>query len=186
MKISKGRITLVALLLVAAFVLSGSTYSYWASSFAYTAGAERNPSLTIGSGKPVQTHINVTGDDFQGKVLVPEGRIGDSVETAVDKVTIEYKVNWASENTNAAKGAVDKLIVNTGKALIGNSNEYGHLINVDVKQGNGAEIKVDSEGVTIILEVTLTEPQNVTEYEAIAGKEISIPLEIMLENSNLG
>lgn len=125
-------------------------------------------------------------ENLSGKVLVPEGRVKDSLEPAVDSVTIKYDVTWDSANENAAKGAVDKLVVNTDTPLIGESNEYGNLINVEVVSGNGAEIIADSGAVTIELKVTLTEPRTVTEYEAIAGKEISIPLEIMLENSNLG
>lgn len=171
------RSLLLVLLIIVALLLSVSTFSYWAESVAKPDSSTVNSkNITIGSAKEAKTNLNLSKDVLQQGTLVPVGRVSESSGAgSVDKITVEYTVDWKSENTNAAIGTPGTLTVIPGTAKIKDADNLGHLINVSVVENN-LSIVADKDPVNVVLEVTLTEPSNKDEYQSIVGKDFIIPL----------
>ncbi|HHZ11581.1 MAG TPA: hypothetical protein GYA05_02590 [Acholeplasmataceae bacterium] len=151
-------------------IVSGLTFAYW-TNFVKDAEKKDDQSVTIGTGKAVTTSVNVRASS--GKTLVPEGRVDDCNEQdATDQVVLSYNVTWTAEG-DQANGVLGKLSVVISNVAIGGRTDLANFVTATVASGNNSNITLNGEAVTVTIEVTLKEPENKDDYEAIAGKDIT-------------
>lgn len=150
---------LVALLLLLMLGLTYTSFAYWDE-----LTKEDELSVVIGEGKT----LVVSNDKVvpAGKTLIPVGKIKGVND--IDSVELEYTVSL-----NAASITDLNLNVIASEILIGDSDLYSSLVNVDIS--NPGSI-VAGKTATVLVTVTLNEPTNQTEYDAIINKTISFKL----------
>lgn len=167
----------ITLLVLLAFVVSGFTYAYWASSFDVD-GTTDEVEIYIGSGDDVTLTLTVNDVDYTGDALVPASINGNSDWTNPSGTT--KSVQFEFQVTLPANAFVEGQIilietayeVEITGALVAN---YG-LVNVDVLQPvssltvNGTT----DQTLTVTVTVTLDEPTSQAQYNDIATKPIVI------------
>ncbi|MDO9629767.1 MAG: hypothetical protein Q7I99_07675 [Acholeplasmataceae bacterium] len=163
---------LIGLLIMLAVITSGFTYAYWASNVVEGTAAVGG-SVQIGTGESVTIDVTLGDQGGSTKVLVPVGRVVDAEEQSA-LIEISFEVTWEDDELLAgiADKAVSVLIENIEVA--GVENPY-LLINVVEKTGNPTTIALGGT-VTFYFEITMSEPGDLTEYTAVAGKEITFDL----------
>lgn len=96
----------ITLLVLLAFVVSGFTYAYWASSIAVAIEDNNGATITIGSGQVVNTTATVGTVEVDGSGLIPDSVAPGNEDTAV----ITIPVTWAS-GVAGSVGATGTLVV---------------------------------------------------------------------------
>lgn len=131
-----------------------TVYGYWANR-----KVEEDKTVTIGHGDEL---VLIASTAIEDK-LVPSGfAIGDQVE----EIIYEYEVKWESIDNNDTQDRILSVIVNIRE------NPYD-LVNIDVGiNPSTKEIVLNGNKVVVTLTITLNEPENEIQYDAIKDKEI--------------
>ena len=148
---------ILALLLVV-LVFSGSALAFaWWDNLETT-----EEDVTIGIGEGVT--ISVDLDEKTDGNLVPSGVV--MKEDDVTEVEIDFIVTLDSTDL------VDPLDLNVtiDNIEIGGSVANANLVNAEVKTNPGT---IQNAPVTVVLTVTLNEPTDETEYDAVANQAIT-------------
>ncbi len=170
MKNLKRRNVVLVLLVLFALAVSGTTYAYWASS---VNGVEQtvNNTINIGEGDAVTINVDIT-DPQTFLTLVPTTVTPGTGET--NSIVVSYSVTW---NEDALlDGVVNQSITaSLGTILVGTAENPAGLISVVANPSNPTEIAMGST-VVFTWTVTMAEPANVTEYNAVANKAITFDI----------
>lgn len=195
MKTKKRNVFLLsALALVLLAGVAGGGYAYWAGSVTAPTGVDKNDTVTIGEGQPVTSKLTV-GDAAGTGILVP---VGHDVEVDdVEYVVLTHSVKWEENGTALATGHAGTL----SAALVADSVEiagddtYADLVNITIQVGGTAPVDdgvvatassaiyLDGAAVVVYILVTLDEPADQTEYDAIAGEDITFEVEFSVSPS---
>ena len=181
MKNLKRKNLVLALLVLFALAISGTTYAYWASSVSVTNDTQ-SETITIGSGQAVTTTVSV-GETGGTGVLVPAGR---AISGQVEEVTFVYTVDWTEDLAGTlASGTPGTLTVSMSNLLVGGVADTNGLINVNLTEGPTdltttnytlAVVLNDAGTYTVTVVITLDEPADASEYSDVAGKAITFDL----------
>ena len=165
---NKKRGLAILLALTGLFATVGTSLAYWASS---VSGNTQNATGTIpvGTGDAVTTTVDVTAFT-SGKVLVPTGEVTDTA-TQTDSVAMIFPVTWTSTDGDGA-GATGTLTVAKTALTVGGGADTYDLVNVAIPGPVG--ITADAPATNVTVTVTLDEPANQAQYDAVAGKTIVI------------
>lgn len=170
----KNRKLVVGLLVMLAVVMSTLTFAYWASGISGDDDVA-SQTITVGTGEAVTTTVVLSKDSQTSGVLVPAGRADNSVEgTAVESVVIQYTVTLdEDQDNNTFDGDEATLSVAYSNLLVDGVADTYDLVNISLSYT--ATIAVDGTQ-TVTITVTLDEPANQTEYDAVAGLDITFDL----------
>lgn len=160
---------IIALLLMISLVVSGFTYAYWASSVTGDSDAAVG-TVQVGSGDAVTINAVVNDLTTSGQILVPSGFANDPGE--VEQVVLTFSVEWVDDNALTGIVPADITMTVSNVLVDGLSNS---LVNVTPSVSNPTQIALGST-VTFIINVTLDQPLNVSEYNSVAGKTITFDL----------
>ena len=163
MKRNKNKIKLLTASLMAFLSLGAmttTTYAYWNM-------LVKTEDAVVNIGEGLETIVDATVFAPEGKELVPSGTITDNA-TQVDEVELKYEVKLSK----AVSAALDLEVV-ASQVEIGGDPTYANLVNIviDAPAQLGG---VAPQEVTVTL--TITEPANETEYNAIVNKAITFRL----------
>ena len=90
-------------------------------------------------------------------------------------VRLTYTVTW-TEDRKAAEGTLGYLAAEISNIAIDGNNELGNkYANVNVIEA-AQGIALNGEAVTVIVEVTLDEPESRGDYLLVAGKDITFDI----------
>jgi len=162
------KLVALGLAAVALFSTVGVSLAYWASS---VSGASKDVTGTInvGTGDAVTTQVNVS-DVTEGKQLVPAGYADESDE--IETVTLSFSVSW-NDAAGDSDGAVGTLAVTRGSYTVGGVADSYSLVNISADPSD-VSITAGASALTVTYTVTLDEPANLAQYNAVAGKAIVI------------
>lgn len=149
----------VLVLLLMLVITGGTVFAYWAGAFTVTQAPDETPIIEIGEGDTIATTVTITPTLDTGK-LVPQGFTGAG---EVEELVYTFSVLWAGDGATGAIGAL--LVTNTLS-----SNPYD-LLNINVNYNN--EI-IAGTPVTVTITITLDEPANKTEYNAVANLDFTL------------
>jgi len=168
MKNLKGKKLVLALLVLFALAVSGSTYAYWASEVNGNNQTVDN-GVNIGTGEEITIDITVSDPETFSDKLVPTTVTPKSGET--NSITVTYTVTW--EDDALLDGVVDaEVLANVQNIKVANvENPFG-LISVEASESNPSTIGL-GETVTFTFTVEMAEPTNIEQYNAVANKEIT-------------
>lgn len=164
------KLLLFANLFLLFMLLAIPTYAYWAGTVKGTTGS-KDENIIIGTAGEVETTVGVELGSKTTGALVPEDR---ATTGQVEEVTIVYNITWV-DTTNSADGTLGTLEVLADNILIGGAATYSSLVNITVLP-TSTNITLNDGAVSITITVTLTEPADKTEYDAVAGKTIKFDL----------
>ncbi len=170
MKNLKRRNVVLVLLVLFALAVSGTTYAYWASS---VNGVEEtvNNEIIIGEGDAVTVSVDITDPETHSDKLVPTTVTPGTGET--NSVVVSYSVVW--NNDDLLDGVADQAISATVSNILvgGVANPYS-LITVTP----GANPTTIGMGDTVVFTftVTMAEPADVFEYNAVANQTITFDI----------
>jgi len=164
----------IGLLVMLALVVTTGTFAFWASGIIGDGSEGITGTVTVGTGEEVTTTVNVTSQSG-GLALVPSGRVVDA-NTQTDSVVLTFPVTWVENGTNNSfDGNSATLAAVISNIKIDNATTYAGLANVNITTNPGT-VTLDGDVVDVIVTVTLTEPNNQTEYTAVAGKDITFDI----------
>lgn len=172
MKNLKRRNVVLVLLVLFALAVSGTTYAYWASS---VNGVEEtvNNEIIIGEGDAVTVNVDITDTSTYTEKLVPNTPEVTVEAGETKSITVSYSVVW--NNDALLDGVADQAISATVSNILvgGVANPYS-LITVTP----GANPTTIGMGDTVVFTftVTMAEPANVTEYNAVANQTITFDI----------
>lgn len=182
MKNLKRKNLVLALLVLFALAVSGTTYAYWAATVGVTNPSAIEETVTIGAGQSVSTTVSVLESGGTG-TLVPAGR---ATTGQVESVTFIYTVDWTEDESGTfASGTPGTLTVSIGNLLVGEAADSNNLVNVNVTEGPTDLISEnytvgvvlnDTGTYTVTVVVTLDEPADASQYSAVATKNITFDL----------
>jgi len=166
------KLVALGLAAVALFSTVGVSLAYWASSVS-GANANKTATINIGEGNTITTSVSVS-DFTEALDLVPAGYGADGYNdlAETESVDVTFNVSWESTGDDA-NGAVKTLtITQTGYTVGGVADTYG-LINIQAAPAPFS-ITADAAAVEVTMTVTMDEPANLAQYNAVAGKAIII------------
>ncbi len=171
MKNLKRRNVVLVLLVLFALAVSGTTYAYWASSVNGVQQKQENV-INIGEGDAVTVSVNITDPQIFPDKLVPTTVTPGAGET--NSIVVSYSVTW---NEDALlDGVVNQSITaSLGTILVGTAENPAGLISVVANPSNPTEIAMGST-VVFTWTVTMAEPANVAEYNAVANQTITFDI----------
>jgi len=156
----------IGLLVMLALVVTTGTFAFWASGISGNNNSATG-TVNVGTGEAVTTTVNVSAQS--GGVLVPSGR---ATTGQVETVTLTFPVTWVEDGTNNSfDGNSATLAASISNIQINGSATYASLVNTSIS--NPGSITLDGSAVNVEITVTLTEPSNQTEYDAVAGQAIT-------------
>lgn len=174
MKNLKRKNLVLALLVLFALAVTGTSYAYWASSVAGDKEILAD-TVTIGTGEAITVSITPTDTTTETRKLVPAG-FGEQTDPVAysgdtESFVVTYSVLW---NDDAAlDGIVNAGITATiGDILVDGVANPSGLISVTPDAANPTTIALNGT-VTFTFTVTMTEPANASEYAAVAGLPIT-------------
>ncbi|MFA7561744.1 MAG: hypothetical protein WCY80_06555 [Candidatus Izemoplasmatales bacterium] len=169
MKILKRKNLVLVLLVLFALAVSGTTYAYWASEVNGTEDSVVDDNVTIGTGEAITIDVTVADTTDNSLLLIPSTVTPKTGET--NSITVSYTVTWKNDDLldGVADQTVSALVENI--AVNGVANPY-NLISVEADVNNPTTIGLN-ETVTFNFVVTMDEPLNVTQYNAVAGLPIT-------------
>lgn len=182
------KIVLLALLLLLFSISMGGIYGYWVGNVDNPTKKDVNEGteLTIGEANHVTTTLEVSGAlQSQGKKLVPANKALLSVggaEKNVEFYETTYDVAWKDTSNTVAPGdqITRKLKVTKAEGKIGGT--ANSLLNVEVTPTT-TDITANGDVVKVKVKVTLTEPNNKAEYDAVINKPITVDLTFAVEEN---
>jgi len=170
MKNLKKRNLVLILLVLFALAISGTTYAYWASSVSDFEETVNNE-INIGTGEAITISVDISDSEVFTDKLVPTTVTPGTGET--NSITVTYTVTWNDDALleGTADVAVSALVSNI--QVGGVANPYSLVSVTPVLSpttiGLGAT-------VTFTFDVTMSEPANVTEYDAVANQAITFDI----------
>jgi hypothetical protein len=178
----KQRKLVIGLLIMLAVLASGFTYAFWAGTVQAPVNGTDNRVITIGEGNEVETVLDLSTVTFNSGILVPAGM--DNEVGEVDQVSVSFDVFWDNDGLSGASlddstttGTLNYSYVVVVKddlgAVISDVN-VTNLVVVSPAAGNTSITLDDSVETTVAFTITLTEPNSVAEYNAIANGSIEI------------
>lgn len=154
----------IMLLVLLAFVVSGFTYAYWASSITVGAIDNQQATITIGEGQVVNTSAAVGLIDVNGEDLVPTAYASGDEDTAV----ITIPVTWTS--ALGASGALGTLTASnpvlTTDGDVVTTAQLNAMFSVTLTTNNVSITNGATEDVVITI-VFANEPATLALYEAL-------------------
>ena len=189
----KIRKTLIAFLLMLAFVLTSGTFAYWATSVEGTS-EQAVGTLTVGSGDDVMTTFDLTNELNSGGYLVPANQVENSGKGAVGAIDLSFDVQWLEDEATsqlAGTNSVGQIVIEhevvimlDGEVLDAEENAVIYdLVNVLYNENNATELVLDAAASTFAFQITLDEPADQAEYNLIANAEISITFTYSIDDS---
>ncbi|ERJ11639.1 hypothetical protein [Haloplasma contractile] len=180
----KKRRLVIGLLIMAAFIVSSGTFAYWASNVNGPADETTTGSVTIGEAKDATTSFVLTGNTTTGGDLVPANQLNNSKAGAVDNVTLSYDVQWTEDNTTSQlDGTTSTAPITVNSAITitdANGNDVtslvGYLITVTPNSSNATELTLDGAVQTYTFDVTMAEPADQEEYNAVVNGTITVTI----------
>jgi hypothetical protein len=183
----KKRGLVISLLVMLAVITSGFTYAFWAAGVTGPDAKVADGTISVGTGESISTSITLTGDDFTGGNLVPATFAGSG---DVEWVSIPLTVVW---NASDALGALDgstttgtlQITVTVTATKGGSAVEQtlvDDLVNVVRTDVLGNSITLGAAAMSIGYTVTLDEPANLADYNAISGAIITVSFSITVIN----
>ena len=148
----------VALVVALTIFLGGTTaagFAWWDS----LEDSENNVTLPIGEGVTLSVNLDEQTDGS----LIPEGAIEKTGD--VTEVDVEFTVEL---NTTDLANELDLSVV-VSNIQIGGEDTYASLVNTNVN----APSTIFNSPETVIITVTLDEPVDQTEYDAISNEDIT-------------
>lgn len=174
MKKTRNLVLLIALALVLVAGAVGGGYAYWQGAVSAPTDVTQSGTIEIGTAKDVTTKITVSGGT-SGQHLVPAGRADHSEEdTAVESITLNLTAKWEEDGTAIEADANGTLTVTASNILIGGNATHKDKVKITITPSSPAITLAGEVAVEVV--ITLTEPADATEYEAIAGKQITFDL----------
>ena len=172
MKNLKRRNVVLVLLVLFALAVSGTTYAYWASSVNGVSETVNNQ-VNIGEGDAVTVNVDITDPQTFTDKLVPNTPEVVAGEGEVKEITVSYSVTW--NNDDLLNGIADQAVsaVVSNIQVGGVANPYS-LITV-TPGANPTKIGL-GQTVVFTFTVTMAEPANVTEYNAVANQAITFDI----------
>ncbi len=151
----------LSLFVIALVLIGGSALAFaWWDNLT----VEEEETITIGEG--VTLEVLAVAEVPEGKALVPAGVILKADD--VDEVELTYNVKLDTEVPEALD-----LDVVSSNIEIGGDATYAGLVNIDISL---AESTVNDVDVLVTVTVTLDEPADQTEYDAIVNQDITFTL----------
>lgn len=176
----KKRGLVISLLVLLAVITSGFTYAFWAAGVTGPDAQVADGTINVGTGESITTSVVLTGDNFSGGVLVPATFGGGGSD--VESVSIPLTVAW---NASDALGALDgstttgtlQITVTVTATKGGSAVEQtlvDELVNVVRSDALGNSITLGASAMSVGYTVTLDEPANLADYNAISGAVITV------------
>lgn len=180
----KTRKLLIGILLMLALVVTTGTYAYWANNVNGPADETSTGSVTIGEGKDVTTSFVLTGNTTSGGDLVPASQLSNSQSGAVDQVTLSYDVEWTEDGSTSQLDGTTSTANITVTHNITVEDESGndvtslvsYLIVVTPNHSNPTSLTLDDPAQTFSFDITMDEPANQEEYDAIVNGTVTVTL----------
>lgn len=172
MKNLKRKNVLLVLLVLLALAVSGTTYAYWASSVNGVQELVSNE-ISIGEGAPVTISVDITDSEIFTNKLVPNTPEVVLGAGETKSITVSYSVTWT---TNAL---LDGVSAQTISALVSNI-KVGGVANpyslITVTPGSNPTTIGMGDTVLFTFIVTMAEPANQTQYNAVANQDITFDI----------
>ncbi|PKK88788.1 MAG: hypothetical protein CVV62_01765 [Tenericutes bacterium HGW-Tenericutes-7] len=172
MKNLKRRNVVLVLLVLFALAVSGTTYAYWASS---VNGVQEtvNNEINIGQGDAVTINVDITDPQTFTDKLVPNTPEVTAGAGETKSIVVSYSVTW--NNDALLDGVADQAI----SAVVSNI-QVGGVANpyslITVTPGSNPTTIGMGDTVVFTFTVTMAEPGNVTEYNAVANQAITFDI----------
>lgn len=153
------KIFVTILLVIILFGGTSVAFSYWDN-------LQESYDASVSVGEGVSLKLDVEAKAPEGSVLVPLGK--NYVTNSVDEIILTYNVYLDMNTTNDLN-----LDVYASNVLLGGSNEYSNLINIEITQESDF---VNNSEVLISVSITVTDPQDYQTYQAIVNQEVTFTL----------
>lgn len=163
----KNKKKILGLLLPLVFITGASAV---ASTYAYWNVLKYQEAHNIDLGQGVVLSVDVVASAPAEKTLVPTGKVINPA-TQVDKIELYYNVGLAHDASSV--GTLEATVVASEIAIDANEILGATYANVDISPDNFILSTTDTE---VVVTVTLDEPVDQTDYEAVAGKDITFKL----------
>lgn len=167
------------ILVIFAFLLSiGTAFAYWAGTLKSATKTDNN-NIDIGYAEEVTTEIDLTKIMQTEGSLVPEDRTDVSGPNAVEQIDLEFNVRWLdTENQTQGGTFTGALLVVVDNIKVNNDiDPISALLNFGITYTPTHTITLNGDPVKVIIEITLTEPGSIAEYNAI--KEANITFDVV-------
>lgn len=162
MKKNNTKILLIGIVALMLTLVTGASFAYWDS-----LNASSDISLNLGEGTVLD--LTVGSNTADGKTLVPTGVMMGAND--VDSVTFNYTVELSKTPVNPA--ALTVAVV-ADSIKIDDNSAYASLVNVTINAPSTISTTAD-----ISIVITLTEPADEAAYAAVAGKAITLSIEVI-------
>lgn len=166
----------IGLLVTLALVVSGFTYAFWAAGIA-TDSETKTGTIVVGTGETVTSTVNVsaaTSSQEVGESLVP-ATFGNGT-TKIESLTLTFDVDWDSTGLDAS-GISSTLTASLTGASNGTPAQNAAvlaLINASFNNSGSYTVVSDDDAVSVVVTITIDEPANITEYNYIANKTLTL------------
>ena len=159
-------VLLLALLMVCTTAVS---YVYWQGGLATVTPAQTGTDIVIGQAGDVSTEIDLSSILSSYGDLVPVGYAKAETDD-VEEIVINFNVTWASSSTLADSGTTGVLTV------VESFTNIAGLLNVAIDVPDEGAIECDGDPVAVTVTVTLSEPDDKSEYDAVKTQIIELLL----------
>lgn len=160
----------IGLLVTLLVAVTGATFAFWASGLNVTQASDDAISITVGTGDTVTSTVSTNDPTVTTDALVPTTITPGAGET--NEIVITYNVTWAEVGSNNGfDGTAYDLEVSVNNLLVGGVADSYDLVNAVV--GGATSVTLDGSAAVVTVTVTLDEPLNQTQYDAVAGKTIT-------------
>ncbi|MDY0023747.1 MAG: hypothetical protein RBR66_02350 [Candidatus Izemoplasmatales bacterium] len=181
MKNLKRKNLVLALLVVLALAVAGTTYAYWASSINVPENTTSTGTVTVGTGNAVQTSYVLTPGTTTGGALVPASQLTNSPSGSVDEVVVNYGVQWVEDGTTSQLDGTTSTapitvswVITVEKPVGTDQSALVSDLVVVTPAANPENLTLDADPQNFVFTITMTEPANQAEYDAISGATITI------------
>ena len=183
MKNLKRKNLVLALLVVLALAVAGTTYAYWASGVTGNTVLSEN-TITVGSGEEVTTTVTLTGGTTNTLDLVPVGR--EVTDVSVSSITYTFNVTWAGASSAAdAAGATGTLNISSvfaglqsdGLTAVGTTELALFTVTPDSTQA----ITYGDTAIITITVVFTEEPVDAAQYDLIADATLTLDVTFLVD-----
>jgi len=173
MKKLRNKVIATFIVMMFAFMATvGTTYAYWVSIVNAPIIETQTPDVIVGSGEDVIINVIVSETNVDTKVLVPTGRVID-INTQTDSITVEYTVIWV-EDTRL--NGVEDANINAVVSNIQVNGVANPFTLVQVIPGDNPTTIAHKSIIIFTFVVTLNEPADLEQYDAVAGKTITFDI----------
>lgn len=180
------KLLLVALLMFLVAAATGGAYAYWAGSVNTPTAESDVVSVKVGEAKALATELTLnSGSVTDGKYLVPTGQLANSTLPSdapagaelKESIVVTYQVDWEASGTGSADGATGTLTAEVDSSVgIKINDNATSLISVAFAYQGSSQSIVLGTTKTVTVTITMSEPANKTEYDAVINQPITIPI----------